>query len=316
MQATKPSQLNALLASPDGERYAEFLFAYGVKGFQEQHGLAVDGIVGPKTLAAIATGLADGHPAVAPVTRPFPQGKGMFIRALSQAGTPAQACSTARWAGIRWVAIQRCWQYSTKSTQTINGRSLEHYAEALRKAGLEVWLWGFGAPGKHEEFVDLLVTSARQCEARGVILDAEKPFYARRHADAARAFMDALLATAHGHGLAVGFTSYGSPAAHPKFPWKSFVGADFGVPQIYEGKGKQRADYPKRAVEQWRRLGFPAILPASAAYRHGAAAMRDLLARTPVPDGGIVWWDWHNCSQSTERWDVVTQYRLPAPATA
>lgn len=310
MQTQTTSQLRALLATPDGERAAEFLFDVGVRSFQQREKLEPDGIIGPATLAALEAGLGR-----SPATQPHrcPRGKGMFIRALAHTGTPQRAVAQAKKVGLRWVAIQRCWQYTDRPTQRLNGASLARYASAFQAAGIDVWLWGFPVPGKHEEFNGLLLDSAREVRARGVIVDAEKPFRAARTRSAATKLMSILLDAAHADNLAVGFTSYGAPDHHPKFPWKSFAGADFGIPQIYEATGQApfSPDYPRRAVERWRALGFRAIVPASAAYHHSLDGMRDLLRRTPVPDEALVWWDWYNCSRATGRWSIVQSYSVP-----
>lgn len=315
MQTEPTTQIKALLAAPDGERYVDFLFDFGVKRFQAEQRLEIDGLVGPRTLAAIDTVLGPSTAVAADPALPYPRGKGMFIRALAHTGTPAQACDRAREAGLRWVAVQRCWQYADKPTQKLNGAALARYASAFTAAGIDVWLWGYPVPGKHAEFNELLLSSARSIRARGVIVDAEKPFSTTSARAAATTLMSTLLAAAHADGLSVGFTSYGAPNMHPRFPWESFTGADFAVPQIYEATGDKPfpADYPRRSVQRWRALGFRTIVPASAAYRHTTAGMRDLLRRTPVPNGALVWWDWYNCSRVPIRWKVVRETTLAAP---
>lgn len=299
--------------------HAIYLMRRGAAAVQTEYGLVVDGRAGPITRAAIDASLTD-PPVVSPAPAVLPRGKGMFIRNLTAIGTRAQMLEQMQKRDLSWVAIQRIWQYETATNQiskVYNSTSLVEYAEALRSAGHEVWLWGFPVPGKHEEFVHELITWAVQVKARGVILDPEKPFLATAEdplatrAKQAGDLMSRLLSETAKHGLGVGMTSYGSPDNFPGFPWQAFTGAHFGMPQIYDANNNLPESYPQSAVAAWKARGFQRIVPASAAFNKDNTAMSSLLARTPIT-GAVCWWDWYNCSQAAGRWDAVQSYKLEA----
>jgi hypothetical protein len=287
-------------------RHVIYLMRRGAAAVQAEHGLVVDGAAGPRTRAAVDALLQVVPPrGVAPAI--VPRGKGMFIRDLRRIGTRAQVLEQMTRRGLSWVAIQRIWQYDEpgKQSASYNASSLVDYAGDLRAAGHEVWIWGYPAPGKHVEFVERVVGAAVQVAARGVIVDPELPF--KNRMEPAVELMTLLLREAGEHGLGVGVTSYGAPWNFPTFPWKAFLGAHFGVPQLYDANNNLPKTYPKDAVAAWKALGFKRIVPASAAFNKDPAAMTALLAATPV-DGAICWWDWFNCSQAPGRWDAVQAY--------
>lgn len=288
-------------------RHVIYLMRRGAAAVQAEHGLSIDGAAGPKTRAAIDGLLQPAPPKAAPAI--VPKGKGMFIRDLLQAGTRAQVLERMSKHGVSWVAIQRIWQYDdpNKVSKLYNSENLLAYVEDLHAAGHEVWIWGFPAPGKHVEFVERLVSAAVQVKARGVIVDPEAPFMNK--AEPAAALMALLLPEAAKHGLGVGMTSYGAPWNFPTFPWKAFLGAHFGMPQLYDANNNLPQTYPKQAVAAWKALGFNHIVPASAAFNKDKAAMAALLKATPV-EGAMCWWDWLNCSQGPGRWEAVQEYIL------
>lgn len=298
-------------------RQAIYLMRRGVEAVQTEHGLVVDGHAGPITRAAIDAKL--GLPLIEPpALAVLPKGKGMFIRALTGAGTRAQVLAGMKQRGLSWVAIQRIWQYevaTNKSSSLYNSTTLANYAEDLRAAGHEVWLWGFPAPEKQDEFIYEMIGSAVQVKARGIIVDPELPFLATKQVllatrmEQANALMTPLLIEAAKAGLGVGVTSYGMPDYFNHFPWKAFTGAHFGMPQIYDANNNMPKTYPTEAIAAWKKRGFKTIIPASAAFNRDAAGMADLLARTPAK-GAMCWWDWYNCAQLPGRWDAVQSYVL------
>ena len=284
-------------------RHAIYLLKRGAMAVQAERGLPVDGLAGPKTRAAIDLLLGVTKPAIAPV------GKGMFIRTLKLAGTREHVLATMKNRDLAWVAIKRIWQYEdpVKPSSFYNTDQLPLYAGDLRAAGREVWIWGYPAPGKHDEFVATLVGAAVAVKARGVILDPEEPFLGQPAA--AAALMTATLAATTQHGLGLGVTSYGGRWNFPEFPWSAFLGADFGMPQIYDAKNDLPPDYPVQSVNAWKAKGFQHIVPISAAFAKTKAQMMALLKATPVTDA-LCWWDWFKCNESPGRWDIVNEYTL------
>ncbi len=284
---------------------AIYLLRRGAMAVQAERGLKVDGAAGPQTRAEIDALLAlEKQPAVI-----MPKGKGMFLRTLKLAGTRQEVLDGMKTRGLSWVAITRIWQYSEpdRPSSLFNTSQLPDYAAALHDAGHEVWVWGYPAPGKHDEFVENLVSMAVSVKARGIILDPEEPFLDK--ADAAAALMAATLAAAAQHGLGVGVTSYGAPWNFPNFPWSTFCGADFGMPQIYDASNSMPATYPVKSVNAWKELGFKRIAPISAAFNKTREQMTALLKATPI-EGTVSWWDWFNCSGDPKRWDAVQEYTL------
>lgn len=256
----------------------------------------------------------------------LPAGKGMWTGNLAGAGTPAQMAERMRDNGLSWLAVH---VLEIDGARRNPRRTLERYFNALRTdvtdASLGFWLWGWPRPGAHEAFVTAMVTAATEVGAQGVIIDVEAHWKwpagnaarERLRREQATALMDRLLSAAHDAGLSVGFTSYGAPWFHRRFPWAQFTGADFSLPQIYDAENTADvATFAPRCDREWRDRGFRAIMPISNAYNKTAAQMRLLLAATPVTDGAISWWWWHGAN--TARWGVVRDYAVPpraVPAT-
>lgn len=282
-----------------------YLLRRGAMAVQAERGLTVDGAAGPKTRAEIDALLTlEKLPSVI-----MPKGKGMFMRTLKLAGTIPEVLDGMKVRGLSWVAITRIWQYpvADKPTSLFNTTQLPEYAAALRDAGHEVWVWGYPAPGKHEEFVEKLVGTAVAVKARGIILDPEEPFIGRP--EEAVALMAAALAAAAQFGLGVGVTSYGAPWNFPTFPWSAFLGAGFGMPQIYDASNSMPMTYPVKSVNAWKKLGFTHVAPISAAFNKSLEQMTALLKATPI-EGTVSWWDWYNCNGDPKRWDAVQGYTL------
>ncbi|HEX8242990.1 MAG TPA: phage tail tip lysozyme, partial [Longimicrobium sp.] len=256
----------------------------------------------------------------APALR-LPAGKGMWTGNLAGAGTPAQMAAKMRDNGISWLAVH---VLEIGGERRNPRRTLERYFTALRAELNDpapgFWLWGWPAPGGHEAFTAAMVAAAAEVGAQGLIIDVEAEWKwragnAAREAERraqATALMDRLLPAAHAAGLSVGFTSYGAPWFHRNFPWAQFTGADFSLPQIYDGENNQDvATFGARCDREWRALGFRALMPISNAYSKTAEQMRLLLRHTPVTAGAVSWWWWH--AASTARWRVIRDYAVPPP---
>jgi hypothetical protein len=214
-----------------------------------------------------------------------PRGKGLFIRKLEHGGEPDQLAAFVRDLGVSWVAVEVLWQEPGES-DNLHGSRLAEYTAALNAAGVQVWVWLFPSPDGVSRAVDRVRYAYQVAPSvRGVIVDPEKPFYAKRHAEAAARLMAGLAEL----GRPIGVTSYGMPSWHPAFPWKSWVRhAAFGTPQLYSDRG---STYAPTAIAEWTALGFPAIVPAlGASATHDGAEMTRLASYLPtVP--AVVWWD-------------------------
>lgn len=256
------------------------------------------------------------EPAPPPTNPNVPQGKGMFQRVWKHMGkTPQAAAQHIIEHGIKWVALQRVWQYANPNDDKryngsdYGGYPSKEWVAAIVEAGAQPWIWGWPHPGRQDDFVRLMGQTAEEWGAVGIIADCEAPWYEEGDTgEDAEELIDGLQET----GLPVGVTSYGAPWNFPGLPWSEFVRADFGVPQIYDSNNNQSDNYPARSVDKWTELGFKAIVPASAAYNKTESQMCDLLRRTPTPENAIVWWDWYNANGAAYRWDVIKEYTLSA----
>jgi len=252
------------------------------------------------------------EPVPPPVNPNVPQGKGMFQRTWSHMGkTPTEAADKCVQNGIKWVALQRLWQYPKPGDDRwyngsgYNGYTRAQWIEALVNVGVQPWIWGWPEPNRVADFVKGMSDTAEEWGVVGIIVDAESPWYKNgtKSAEATQ-----LMTGLQESGLPIGFTSYGAPWNFPAMPWEAFSTADFGMPQIYDSDNNQAADYPTRSENAWAEHGFQHIVPASAAYNKTKAQMESLLARTPTPEKSIIWWDWYNANQAAYRWQVIKDY--------
>ena len=271
----------------------------GIRAVQAERGLVVDGVVGPRTRAALDDLLR------APTG--VPRGKGMFVRSVKHVGSIEAMMARVAQAGLGWLAFQCIWQYADKKSAVWTGFS--RHAAALRAAGHACWVWGFPYAGREAEFVDVLLGTATGCGAAGVLVDAELPYV--EAPEAAARLMAALLPAARRAGLAVGLTSYGAPWNFPRFPWAAFTGVDFAAPQIYDTSNNQGPGYAQRSIAAYRTLGFSRVVPAGPTFGKTAAQWSALHASLPVPDGAVVWWDWFNSTQNPFTWNGVRDFVVP-----
>lgn len=245
-----------------------------------------------------------------------PRGKGVFVRSLvADTPTPASMVDVARDLGLGWVALAG--EEPSGQVSTIYPDRLPAYADALHRAGVQVWLWGWPVSTSSADvdaFVQQLGGLARQLDAEGVIVNAERPFYdfdgspEPAAIEAARRIVDGL----HAYGVPVGLTSYGSgPVWHPGFAWAGFEGVDFGMPQIYDTLHRLPRDYPSDAIAAWQRAGFDVNVPLlGASFNHTPEQMRDILARTPVPNGAVGWWTLDHALNSRGRTAVIRDAQI------
>ena len=253
--------------------------------------------------------------------RPFPRGKGVFVRSLiNDTPTPASMVAVAEDLGLQWVALAG--EDRSNQVASIYRDRLPAYVAALQRAGVQVWLWGWPQSPDDAEvdwFVQQLGGLAEQLDVAGVIVNAERPFYnvGRSKPDPVDvAAAERLVAGLQKYGKPIGLTSYGSgPPWHPAFAWQGFEGVDFGVPQIYDSKHRLPRDFPTVAVRNWQAAGFARNVPLlGASFNHTAEQMVDMLARVPVPDGALGWWTLDHALNSRSRTDVLREYKIGAVA--
>lgn len=244
-----------------------------------------------------------------------PRGKGFFVRSLVKCSgfckTPEAMAAKLRELGIDWVALAG--EDESGQVATIYPSKLPAYVKALKRAGIKVWIWGWPTPERTDQFAAQVGGLARELDAAGVIVNAEKPYYSPKHADHAREVMRKTKAASG--GKPIGLTSYGGgPPWHPRFPWAAFVEtSDFGVPQIYDSQHRLPRDYPSDAVAAWKRAGFRTIVPIwGASSAHTPMQMLDIASRTPITDKGAGWWTLDHALHNKDRTAAVAAYILPS----
>lgn len=233
-----------------------------------------------------------------------PIGKGMFVRNWKSTGTPAAAVEKARRAGLSWVSpLYGWWGNGTRGPRNESTAAL--YGQTFKDAGIEVWPWVYPIPSRHAD-VAKAIARARALDDDGVILDPEAEY---RKKPAAAAQLLAVARAAAGP-LAVGVSSYGYTKYHPTFPFAALSGADFGVPQVYDLKDSQKADYQRKGVQSWRDAGFEIVIPAlTAASASYDEILQEYAQAQPIEDGAVVWWDWQT-TQGSE-WTAIGEIDLP-----
>lgn len=270
-----------------------------------------------------------------------PYGIGLYIRGLSQEkhGTPAQAAKKAKDNGVSFVAIMTMWQdrHNGKDRELhSNGRDgklIAKYAEAFRKQGIKVLLWGFPRGGFEDSYVDRFVHVTGVCGGtiNGWLHDPEvfykwkgkaptslsvrgQPEYIKgvipgghkaARISQAEKLMKLTIDAMH-EGLSIGITSYGMAMGHPNFPWGIFGGYGWGSPQLYS-PGPKDID---RGIAKWRELGWDCIVPSVPTFgKNSGANLHDHLSN--FVDGeedidGFIFWSWRQTSR--DEWRVLARW--------
>ena len=223
----------------------------------------------------------------------MPKGKGVWVHTVKHAKTPAQMIENLKRIGADYVLLATVWQKEDGRTVRYSPQNIPRYAEALREAGIDVWLWGWPDSSKKriDTFVSEVVPIWEASKASGFVLDMEDQWN-KRHDSNARYLITQL----RKHGP-VGVTTYGGgPANVPNFPWKAIAQeSDFGMPQIYTELSKYGEGYPERAVTRYVDAGFRGVVPVlSAAPKRNRAYMDAYQAHTPLPEDSVSYWHYHH----------------------
>lgn len=241
--------------------------------------------------AAAAALIAGGLVAYVALRPTGPRGRGMFIGAIAQVGTPAQFAARIRREGLSWVAIAGPWQDNTWID--FNAGDISAYLAAARKAGAQIWVAGWPDPSAHAAFVDGMVRRAIAWKAKGLIIDPEKPYY-----DKPAAAMDLMARLRKAYRGPIGCTSYGAPWHHKRFPWAVFAQCDFGMPQVYDKASSEPENYPSKSVKEWRALGFGRHIVPLLPFFLTAEHTRSLAVRLPRDRQGVGGWLWRQADES------------------
>lgn len=256
-----------------------------------------------------------------------PKGIGLYARTLSVPthGTPAQMAKRCRDVGVSFVAFLGCWQDKSGPGRTLKQRvpdakQTRGYVEALKNAGVEVWLWGFPWLDHELTYMEAMrAVAVGVGGVRGFIHDPEVSYRDRaiaRADKASRGQGEAVDAQPEGTALSTaraaqnlltldaqaiadlklapsGITSYGMADWHP-LPWRQLAadGRVWGSPQLYTVTPKQ----VDQGLASWRAKGFSTLLPSVPTYGENAGANLDAhLARfvdgggEPTIDGFLIW---------------------------
>lgn len=233
-------------------------------------------------------------------------GKGIFVQSVKKAtfaGTPESLVARANELGLDWVALLAIWQHQDRDRIY---EQVAAAAAACQAHGVDVWLWGWPERGevRNHAFIDVMLERYHETSARGLVVNAEKPFYGKpKDAERFCSLLGQLPVE-----IPVGFSSYGLPDYHGAFPWSAFASAcDFGMPQIYDSDHNQGPMYPRRCMAAWTKRGFPQLVPTwGASNAHTADQMRTIIELTPKAPA-CCWWDLAWLRHSVKRAQVVRE---------
>lgn len=238
-----------------------------------------------------------------------PKGKGVFLRAYSHAETPEKLVALLKKMGMTFVFLPITWQRPGGNHRDYT-KGEAAYVEALKKAGIEIWVWGWPEPAYAQDFVDVMMAAKDRTGARGIVVNAEKPFYGED--DAARYLASALRTETWA------LSSYGGgPRNHPGFPWEQFLdfGPVIGMPQLYATPGKFGEGYYQRGVDDWAQVGYSDITPTlSATDNHTPQQMaREAYLTGLTGVQGVSYWDYYWAELSDKRQKAIAGVKIPLP---
>jgi len=144
-------------------------------------------------------------------------------------------------------------------TGNYNGSQLETATVYAKRAGLEVWTWGYERDGRYAdpgaEGAKLGMRS-QALYADAVIADVEAEWVA---SDSSVEPFLASLTASFGNKGPIYFSSYSTTRYHPEFPWKEFIAKTDGVvPQDYQ---TPVGDWLDRTSQDFTALGAKKIIP-------------------------------------------------------
>lgn len=270
--------------------------------------------------AAIATATILGLAGAAVTAHRAPVGKGVFVRSVKHAPTPADMVADCKAWGLKWVTIQSIWQLPGGKTKAHHLDKIPTYARALERAGIKVWIWAWPVPGRAYEIAQVYRQLAGRTKLRGLILDPEQPYQAKNKEQLGSMEAIASLDVSMLELLDVplGCTTYGAPPSwHPRFPWTAWSRVTFGLPQLYDTYHKWGAAHQRATFKGWRRRGFATLVPVwGASNAHSPDEMRTEIGQTPADFRGAAWWDYYWLRKSKRRAEVVANYKIRKVAVA
>ena len=213
------------------------------------------------------------------------EGKHIWIWELGQSGSPADVVACAVSLGLTGLLVKG-WDGSSYWSQ------IEAIVGPAHDAGLVIGAWGYsyGINPVGE------AAAAKRCLDAGVdwlIIDAEVQY--EQNPDRASAILEVFKT----FGVPLGYTSFGIPSYHGKFPWQAFNDAcDVVLPQVYWGDfGMAVEKALSLSLNDCTKLGKP-IMPVGQIY--GKVSTDDIVRFAELCENaglpGISYWDWQEAT--------------------
>lgn len=163
------------------------------------------------------------YPVVQPTVR-YPTGKGILIWNLN--GDYLNTVSKLVGLGVKWVAPK-----VVNAVNPYNGMWIIAFIKECRKAGIDVWGWGYTYGVNPTQEGLATSTIINNLDISGYFIDAEGEYDQVNMSGQAQAYMNNLVHNTH---KPLGLCSYRYPNLHNNFPWNDFLaGVDFHIPQVY-----------------------------------------------------------------------------------
>lgn len=195
-----------------------------------------------------------------------PRGVGIYLRGLhAKHETPEEVARACADHGVRWAALMAIGLGRRGDGRLIDSHQpiarTAEYAEALRAAGVEPWVWLFPTASDPEGAAAHAGEHVRACSAAGAILDVESPYKGR--ADACRRLARAMRAEL-GLELGLASTTYAVRQLHRTLPYDVLANeTDQGQLQAYEDVTPAMA---RAAIEDYRELGWRSVAAVGPAF--------------------------------------------------
>lgn len=211
------------------------------------------------------------------------EGKHIWIWELDKCGSPQDIVSRSVALSLTGLIVKG-WDGSNYWKQ------IESFIEIAHKAGITIGAWGYSY-GKNPSGE---AEAAKRCLNAGadwLVIDAEVEY------EKNPGLADAVLQAFKNLGAILGYTSFGIPSYHGKFPWQKFSAAcKVALPQVYWGDFKMAVDKAlSKSLADLKPYGLP-IMPAGQLYGNVSlndiAKFADLCESAGVP--GVSYWDWQH----------------------
>jgi hypothetical protein len=213
------------------------------------------------------------------------EGKHIWIWELGKCGSPQYVVSKSMALGLTGLIVKG-WDGGNYWKQ------IESITKMAHEAGLIVGAWGYsyGANLSGE------TEAAKKCIAAGadwLVIDAE--FEYEQYPERA----EAILQNFRKLDIPLGYSSFGIPSYHSKFPWRKFSNAcNVVLPQVYWGDFKMSIDKAlARSIADLKPYGLP-MAPVGQLY--GDVAKDDIIKFANLCENagiaGISYWDWQHAS--------------------